>query len=157
MRNLLVGTLLMAAMASAGVWVQAQSGSATLTTQDYIDIQQLYARYNWVIDAGDVEGYVALYTPDGSFNTFNGADGLRTFMKGRQAGTRRHWNSNLIITPAPGGASGKVYLMLVDVGQKPPAIATAARYDDMLVKTPAGWRFKSRKTSPDPTPTPSAP
>lgn len=153
MRNTLVRIGLVIATLAIGAVAHAQSsGAGSLTAQDYIDIQQLYARYNWVIDAGDIEGYVALYTPDGSFNTFNGADGLRTFMKNRQAGTRRHWNSNLLITPTPGGASGKVYLLLVDVGQKPPAIATAARYEDTLVKTAAGWRFKRRQTSPDPAP-----
>jgi hypothetical protein len=148
-----VGAVLIVAFAAAGAWVHAQSGGAgTLSTQDYLDIQQLYARYNWVIDAGDVEGYVALDTPDGSFNTFNGADGLRTFMKNRSAGTRRHWNSNLVIAPTAGGASGKVYLLLVDVGQKPPVISSAARYEDELVKTATGWRFKKRKTTSDPAP-----
>lgn len=153
MRRTLVGTLLIVMFAVAGAWVHAQSGAAgTLSAQDYVDIQQLYAKYNWTIDAGDIEGYVALYTPDGSFNTFNGAEGLRTFMKNRQAGTRRHWNSNLVIAPTAGGASGKVYLLLVDVGQKPPVISSAARYEDELVKTAAGWRFKKRKTTPDPAP-----
>jgi hypothetical protein len=145
--------MLLTLIVGAAAWTYAQSGSAgALTAQDYAEIQQLYGRYNWAIDAGDVEGYVALYTPDGSFNTFNGAEGLRTFMKGRQGGTRRHWNSNLVITPSPEGASGKVYLLLVDVGAKPPAISTAARYEDRLVKTAGGWRFKKRQTSPDPAP-----
>ena len=95
---------------------------------------------------------MALYTTDGSFNAFNGSDGLRTFMKNRQGGTRRHWNSNLVITPSPEGASGKVYLLLVDVGVRPPAITSAARYEDRLVKTAGVWRFKKRQTSPDPPP-----
>jgi hypothetical protein len=150
MRKGYIGAVLLSLVAG-GAWTYAQSGGTlALTAQDYIDIQQLYGRYNWAIDAGDVEGYVALYTPDGSFNTFNGADGLRTFMKNRQGGTRRHWNSNLVITPSPEGASGKVYLALVDVGLKPPAISSAARYEDRLVKTAGGWRFKKRQTSPDP-------
>jgi hypothetical protein len=153
MRKGYLVAVLLTLVAGGGVWTYAQSGSgAALTTQDYIDIQQLYARYNWAIDAGDVEGYVALYTPDGSFNTFTGADGLRTFMKNRQGGTRRHWNSNLVIAPSPGGASGKVYLILVDVGAKPPTNSSAARYEDQLVKTAGGWRFKKRQTSPDPAP-----
>jgi hypothetical protein len=153
MRKGYIGTLLLSLVVVGAAWTYAQSGGArALTAQDYVDIQQLYARYNWAIDAGDVEGYVALYTPDGSFNAFNGADGLRTFMKGRPAGTRRHWNSNLVITPSPEGASGKVYLLLVDVAAKPPAITTAARYEDRLVKTAGGWRFKKRQTSPDPAP-----
>ncbi len=147
------GVVLLAAIVVGGAaWVSGQSRSGALSTQDYIDIQQLYAQYNWAIDAGDIEGYVALYTPDGSFNTFNGAEGLRTFMKGRPAGTRRHWNTNLAITPSPEGARGKVYLMLIDVGQKPPAVATAARYDDVIVKTSGGWRFKKRQTFADPAP-----
>jgi hypothetical protein len=153
MRKPYIGAVLLSVIVGGAAWSYAQSGGvATLTAQDYADIQQLYGRYNWAIDAGDVEGYVALYTPDGSFNTFNGADGLRTFMKGTQRGTRRHWNSNLVITPSPEGASGKVYLLLVDVGAKPPAISAAARYEDRLVKTAAGWRFKKRQTSPDPAP-----
>lgn len=153
MRTKRIAVLLLAVTVAGVAWTRAQSGAGSaLTPQDYVDIQQLYARYNWTIDAGDVEGYVALYTPDGTFNTFNGADGLRTFMRNRQGGTRRHWNSNLVITASPEGAAGRVYLMLVDVGTKPPSIATAARYDDRLVKTPQGWRFKQRRTTPDPAP-----
>jgi len=144
-KKYLVSVLLSLLVGGAG-WTYAQSrGGGALTVQDYIDIQQLYARYNWTIDAGDVDGYAALYTPDGSFNTFNGTDGLKTFMKNRQAGTRRHWNSGLLITPTPEGASGKVYLLLVDVGAKPPAISSAARYEDQLVKTAQGWRFKNAR------------
>lgn len=153
MRKGYLVTVLAALLVGGAAWTYAQSGGAgALTAQDYAEIQQLYARYNWAIDAGDVDGYVALYTPDGTFNTFNGADGLRTFMKNRQGGTRRHWNSNLVITPSAEGANGKVYLLLVDVGVKPPAISSAARYDDRLVKTSQGWRFKKRQTSPDPAP-----
>src|SRR5262245_46079215 len=111
MRKVYIATVLLSLVVGGTAWTDAQSrGAGALTAQDYADIQQLYARYNWAIDAGDVEGYVALYTSDGSFNTFNGAEGLRTFMKNVQGGTRRHWNSNLVITPSPEGANGKVYL-----------------------------------------------
>ena len=148
-----IGAALVAIIVGGAGWVYSQNrGSGALTTQDYVDIQQLYARYNWAIDAGDVEGYVALYTPDGTFNTYSGADGLRTFMKSRAPGTRRHWNSNLVITTAPEGARGKVYLVLVDVAPKPPAVSLAGRYDDILVKTAGGWRFKKRQTSFEPAP-----
>ena len=155
MRKAYIGAALLSLVVGGAAWTYAQSGTArTLAAQDYVDIQQLYARYNWAIDAGDVEGYTALYTPDGSFNTFNGADGLRTFMKNRQASTRRHWNSGLVIAPSAEGATGKVYLMIVDVGAKPPVISSAARYEDRLVKTADGWRFKKRQTSPEPQPQP---
>lgn len=127
-------------------------GTGTLTALDYVEIQQLYARYNYAIDAGDIEAYVGLYTPDGAFNAFEGQAGLRQFMKNRQGGNRRHWNTNLVITPSPEGAKGQVYLMFVDVGTKPPSISGAGRYEDVIVKTPQGWRFKKRRTMPDPPP-----
>lgn len=127
-----------------------------LTADDYIEIQQLYAQYNMAIDSGDAEGYAATFTPDGVFNTFNGHDALvgfihrwRETMKG---GNMRHWNTNLAITGTPEGASGAVYLLLVDISVKPPAITTAAKYEDQLVKTPQGWRFKKRVTKAEAAP-----
>jgi len=117
---------------------------------DYVEIQQLYARYNVAIDSGDGEGWAATFIPEGVFNTFNGHDALvgfiKTWRERMNGGNMRHWNSNLVITPAPGGATGTVYLLLVNVGVRPPVIAQAATYQDELVKTAQGWRFKKRTT-----------
>ena len=51
-------------------WINAQKPVETsdLTTQDYIDIRHVYARYNNTIDDGDAEGWVAVWTDDGNFN-----------------------------------------------------------------------------------------
>lgn len=132
----------------------ASLGSAqhksSLTADDYIEIQQLYARYNMAIDSGDAEGYAGTFTPDGVFNTFNGHDALVGFIHrwrdNMKGANMRHWNTNLAINGTPEGASGFVYLLLVDVSVRPPAITTAAKYEDQLVKTPQGWRFKKRVT-----------
>jgi hypothetical protein len=148
-RNALVILILSAVVAHLPCSYAQESKSGSLTTQDYIDIQQLYARYNYAIDAGDVEAYVALFVPEGSFNKFVGHDGLRTFMKNRTAGNRRHWNTNLVITPTPEGAKGAVYLMFVDVGLKSPAITGAGKYEDTLIKTSEGWRFSKRMSLPE--------
>ena len=127
--------------------------AADLTTQDYIDIEQLYAQYNHAIDAGDGEGWAATFTPDGSFNNFTGREALVGFIKNwrekRSGATRRHWNSNLRITPSADGASAVVLLMIVDVGAQPPAIVMTGQYTDALVKTANGWRFKSRQVKGD--------
>jgi len=128
----------------------AQHSKSSLTADDYIEIQQLYARYNNAIDSGDAEGYAATFTPDGVFNTFNGHDALVGFIhrwrESMNGANMRHWNTNLAINGTPQGASGSVYLMLVNVGVRPPVIASAAKYEDELVKTPDGWRFKKRVT-----------
>ena len=122
----------------------ASQGTTTLTTQDYIDIQQLYARYNHAIDGGDADGYAALFTPDGSFNANRGHDALVAFIKNRNGANLRHWNTNLVITPTADGAKGSVYLMFLDVSARPARVGNAGKYDDTLVKTPQGWRFKTR-------------
>jgi len=135
----------------------AQQKNGSLTTQDYVDIQQLYARYNHAIDTGNAEAWADTFTPDGTFNTtWKNRDGLINFIHRwvdqMNGANRRHWNSNLVITPTAEGANGTVYLMLLDVGAKPPVIASTSKYTDVLVKTPQGWRFKSRVVKADPPP-----
>jgi hypothetical protein len=137
----------------ATTWVGAQQRkpSGSLTTQDYIDIQQLYARYNHTIDRRDPEGWAGTFVADGVFNNITGHDALVGFIKERQGdgGHRRHWNTNLLITGTPEGASASVYLLLYDTSVTPPGIVTSGRYEDTLVKTSQGWRFKKRTTQID--------
>jgi peptidoglycan hydrolase-like protein with peptidoglycan-binding domain len=145
-----------------------------LTAQDYIDIQQLVARYGYAIDKCTNGGYdyADLYTPDGVFSVadengvpatarFEGRDRLAEADGGGKNGcidpktapdrySMSHIVANLVITPAPGGATGKSNLLVVGFGDptaKAPAAVKAyswGHYDDVYVKTPAGWRFKSR-------------
>ena len=140
---------------AGGTSIAAQSSGKTLTAQDLVDIQQLYAKYNWALDGGDSEGYASTFTPDGVFNNNVGHDAIVKFADTFHAGLGahvRHWNTNLMILPTPEGASGQVYLVLVDFANKPATIATSASYTDQLVKTPQGWRFKKRATKGDTAP-----
>src|ERR1700730_1398460 len=132
----------------ATAWLSAQEGTGkTLTAQDLVEIQQLYAKYNWTLDAGDAEGYASTFTPDGVFNNNAGHDAIVKFANTFHAGLGahvHHWNTNLMILPTADGASGQVYLVLVDFATKPATIATSATYSDELVKTAQGWSFKKR-------------
>jgi hypothetical protein len=125
-----------------------------LSTQDYIDIEQLYATYNHAIDSGDGEAWAATFTPDGTFNKFTGHDQLvgfiQTWKEKMNGGNRRHWNTNLRIVPSKDGATASVFLMLVDVSTK--SIVATGMYNDTLVKTATGWRFKTRATKMDAAP-----
>ncbi len=137
--------------------VYAQKAAGALTAQDLVDIQQLYAKYNWTLDAGDAEGYASTFTPDGVFNNNVGHDAIVKFAEtfhGGMGARVRHWNTNLMILPTPEGAHGQVYLVLVDFSTKPATIATSASYSDDLVKTAQGWRFKKRATKGDVAPPP---
>lgn len=137
-----VGTL---SAAGAG-----QGAGGSLTAADYIEIEQLYARYARALDLGDPEAWADTFTADGVFRDAAGRDELVAYAEnsyGRRQGTVRHWNSQLVVTPTAEGADGSAYLLLLDVGAQPPGINVAGLYTDKLVKTPAGWRFKSRRVA----------
>ena len=148
---------LLAGLAIGGTGLAAQSGAGKLTSDDLVEIQQLYAKYNWALDSGDSQGYAATFTPDGVFNNNVGHDAIVKFADTFHAGVGshvKHWNTNLMITPSATGASGQVYLVLVDYATKPPTIFTSATYADELIKTAQGWRFKKRTTKGDSAPAP---
>jgi hypothetical protein len=153
MRYRIVLAALSAALVVAGsglrVTAQSPGARAPLSTQDYIDIQQLYARYALLIDSGDAEGWANTFTPEGVFNNSSrGRDALVQFVhtwREKQNGANlRHWYTNLVITPTAEGAHGAIYMMLLDISKRPPAPTASYLYDDALVKTAAGWRFKTR-------------
>ncbi|MCE2542020.1 MAG: nuclear transport factor 2 family protein [Acidobacteria bacterium] len=131
----------------------AQSGS--FSADDYIEIQQLYAKYAHTLDLGDAEGWANTFTPDGVFGESQGHDQLKAFAEGFMGsfeGQARHWNTQLVITPTADGADGSCYLLLVDSRTQPYTIMAAGLYQDTVVKTSAGWRFQERVFTQDPQP-----
>jgi hypothetical protein len=155
-------------VASLSVSAQTRGGAAPLTTQDYIDIQQLVARYTFLVDTCSNAGYdfADLFTADGEFSVSQqwGVAGARK-IKGREAladagggdgkgGCKdpkttlgygiSHISVNHVIMPSAGGATGRSYLLAIGVGGDPTTIERQGGYDDVYVKTPAGWRFQSR-------------
>ena len=48
--------------------------------------------------------------------------------------------------PTPEGAAGKTYVTVIEFGdgKKPPVVEMGGHYEDVFVKTAAGWRFKTR-------------
>ena len=139
----------------AGWALRAQtSRSASLTAADYLEIQQLVARYSYALDmhGGDGSAFAALFAPDGSLGTLaKGTAQLASFAaqtnKDRSGPAfTRHFVTNVVIKPAPGGATGRSYLVTIDGAEngKPTTMLSGGHYDDVYVKTPEGWRIKSR-------------
>lgn len=139
----------------AGWALRAQpSKPATLTAADYIELQQLVARYSYALDmhGGDGSAYAALFTPDGSLGTqAKGTAQLAAFAaqtnKDRSGPAfARHFVTNVVIKPAPEGATGRSYLLTLDISEdgQPAKMIGGGHYDDVYVKTPQGWRIKSR-------------
>jgi hypothetical protein len=65
--------------ASAGT-----GGTVAFTSDDYVEIQQLTARYAFALDTADNDGYTYadLFTADGTFNDTKGRDALATLARG---------------------------------------------------------------------------
>ena len=124
-----------------------QGGGGSLTADDYVEIQQLYAQYAHALDLGDAQAWADTFTPDGVFSDAKGREELVAFAKGFDenfAGHARHWNSQVLITPTANGADGSCYLLLVDTSVQPVGISVSGIYEDKIVKTAAGWRFQKR-------------
>ena len=147
--------MLVAAMTAAGSYaaISAQkAGEPTLTADDYVAIQQLVARYSHALDTGADNGYMYadLYTPDGTFNKSQGREALAALARGGRRGPMnvRNMGTFEVIKPAPGGATGHVYMQAINFGERDKKTPTETdhfgRYEDVFVKTPDGWRFKSR-------------
>ena len=130
-----------------------QSAAATLTLQDYNDIQQLYARYAHGIDTHADEGamYAATYTEDGVLDVgtrkYEGRAALTALAKPPGDPTLVHVVSNIAIQPSSDGARVVANMTQMTLGEagKPPTIRGFGRYEDTVVRTPDGWRFKYKK------------
>jgi hypothetical protein len=154
-----------ASMVALGQPKRAQA--AALTALDYVEIQQLVNKYAFAIDSCSNNGYdyADLYTPDGAFYWGVGArvsrgreqlaeaagGGRNGCQKLRQATPEKpvqtHTTVNLVIEPSPEGAIGKSYLVYPGVeglAGDPTHSGHVGGYQDVYVKTPSGWRFKSR-------------
>ena len=135
---------------------QAVGKVAPLTPQDYIDIQQLVSSYPYGLDGNTDNGatYASLFAPGAVFGRprTEGRDNLAALANTQPRGANyvRHFITNHVIEPAPGGAIGREYAVIIDIGEngKPGGIALGGRYDDEYVKTPQGWKFKTRTFTP---------
>jgi hypothetical protein len=133
--------------------LDAQSGPPTLTEMDYIEIQQLVARYSFALDNGADNGYMYAdqFLPDGIFLKSQGREELAKLARGPRRGPLmiRNMASLAIIKPSPEGATGIQYAQAINFGERDKGTVTEldhyGHYEDVYVKTPAGWRIKSRR------------
>jgi len=140
------------------VVVEAQQSSkaasakvTTLTPIDYIEIRQLAARYGHAVDQGAADGYAYadLFAPDGTFGQTRGRDELAALAKKTARGPQTAWHYivNHVIEPTEDGAKGQEYLVHLRYGEpgQPNIVWGGGHYEDTYVKTPNGWRFKTRR------------
>ena len=162
-------TLSLGLCVPAGLQAQqpADTGASSpmeLTALDYIEIGQLIPKYAKALGSCSNNGYdyADLFTLDGYFapaqggkvgNRFQGRERLAAASGGGarncenvrwiQQGVR-HIYVNHIITPTADGATGTVDMLMIGLDGDPNKIRHDGYYEDVYVKTPQGWRFRSR-------------
>lgn len=125
-----------------------------LTAEDFFEIEQLYYRYAYALDTGDGPGRAATFVPDGGFSGLMSKHQPETpatlAKRTNDAGNTgsRHMQYNIILAPTAEGARGSCYVLIImKSGRAKPdgSFPTLTGfYEDTLVRTPRGWRFKTR-------------
>lgn len=135
-----------------------------ISPQDQLEIRNLIARYCITTDNADVDGFMACWVepeefggyesgPFGSMKTWQALHDFEAHHvgEGGMAKGKRHQATNVVIEPRSATEVHVTHdLLVLEVAAEPHLIATG-RYDaSVVVKTDAGWRFKSRKLHVDP-------
>jgi hypothetical protein len=141
------GLLLVAIAAAIGGDALAQSSNITLTADDRQAIADLTVSYARTLGNCEADSYAALFEqPNGFYESVNRGRVLGKARLVSLVESERHCNGQAerTVRPAPTptvsisaeGVTGRI-----DLGDN-------GHYEDVYVRTPAGWRFKSRNLIP---------
>jgi hypothetical protein len=144
----------------------AQNGGK-IAAQDYVDILQLIQGYSRILEncTNGGQDYADMFTDDGTFGVSQTwGSGVKVWFRGREelaraggsdgkggcrppaANPEYHIVANLSITATPEGAKAVSTLLTMQnkTTEHGDPIHWEGGYEDTLVKTAKGWRFKSR-------------
>jgi hypothetical protein len=114
--------------------------------RDLADIEVLLARYSNRLDRSDHSGWVELFTSNGRFEaygrSFDGHDGLLGMAESAPPGL--HLTSAPLIEIDGDEARVEQSFLFVDQVSHDTRIGW---YDDQLVRTAEGWRFRVRRST----------
>ena len=159
--GVVVGTVALT-LGVVGLLSESSGAAGTLTTDDRVEIRNLYNKYNHYIDnvKDNGQAFASIFTDDGVFET-NIQVGTRTGTEelaalAREVGSAttvspNHLVWNVTIDPSPEGAIGTAYYGVTVRPHEAGTGSTATAwgiYTDRLVKTDDGWKFKYRRYTP---------
>jgi hypothetical protein len=126
--------------------------------EDKDEIRELLARYCFLLDGYRLKQFAVLFTADGEWISRNGTAKGPAAIEELLCGLvpepvpgkrRKHFTTNIIIELAGDRATVVSNFLVVRDSDAGPVISVAGTYDDVVVRTPEGWKFKSRKLSHD--------
>ena len=174
MKSMLISslTVCLACFASLAQDAAVAQEPAALTAMDYIEIQQLVNKLNFALDYCGNGGreFADLFVDGGRFVIDRGdgmpivrdtRDGLIALAGGPSCESRRtppssyilHLAEGLVIEPTPEGARGTSYAIYpANKGRylDDETVGQLGVYHDEYVRTPDGWRLRSRRHEVNP-------
>ena len=147
MKTLPLTALLLALLAAGASGQPRQPGTPSFTERDRAELELLSARYSLALGSCDTKTWPELFVaPDGYF-----AAGPRGKVLGQhRLGEMIHsYNCNYVDGVAPAHAPGVLVPYKIEIrpsrgGATGTAFYNGGHYEDVYVKTPRGWRFRSR-------------
>jgi hypothetical protein len=114
-----------------------------LPTEDLVEITQLLARYAVTITQGDIDGLLAVFTPDGTYSAFGDTYPLAEFPALVAAPSGLFLTGTPAIELAADGetGTGTQPLCFVDHATHEMRIGY---YNDTYLCTASGWRLRTR-------------
>jgi uncharacterized protein (TIGR02246 family) len=120
-----------------------------LTTDDIVEINQLYSTYGHVLDDGDPDSFAACFTADATLGgvgkPISGHEAFKKFAGRFMATDVRHVISGVLVEGDGDEAHGRAYLVAYIKG----VIRSTGRYRDRLVRVDGKWLFADRSFTPD--------
>ncbi len=121
-----------------------------MDVEDRLAIHELLALHGHLMDAGEFDRLGELLTADSVYAGIAGFEALTAASK--QLGGRNpvaHHVTNIVVSEDP---DGTVRARSKGIGVYADGTAGSVVYDDVLRRTPAGWRIAERVISPRRTP-----
>ena len=135
-----------------------------ITLDDYQEIQTLVSLYCITTDNADADAFMSLWVEpeefggyeSGPFGSMATWEDMYNFEKhhvgpGGMANGKRHQATNVAIIPIDQDTVHVTHDMIVmEISEIPGIVATGRYNDSVVVRTPKGWKFKSRTLDVDP-------
>jgi hypothetical protein len=111
-------------------------------TDDLVEIQQLLGRYAVTMTQGDIDGTVAVFTPDGTYSAFGDTYRLDKFPELVAAAPKGLFLTGTAVIELDGDTgTGTQPLCFVEHATHDMRIGY---YSDTYLRTSEGWRLKTR-------------
>jgi uncharacterized protein (TIGR02246 family) len=125
--------------------------------EDRVAIQDLIANYCWALDTGDIESFVACFTPDAVLieevfedpDVWKGHDGIRELIEhySQSAGFpgRQHHVTQTQVTGDAERCQVRSFAFVTECRGEPPyTLRFTGYYEDSVVKVNGEWLFRER-------------